>query len=493
MIRLFDSFTRRKVDLEPRVAGEIGMYLCGPTVQNSPHVGHARSAVAFDVVRRYLAASGFHVTYVRNVTDIDDKIIERARELGRTPVEVAAQYSKEYDDAVTALGVMPPSIKPRVTEHIPEIVQLVERLVASGAAYPVDGDVYYRVASFQDYGKLSGQPQGELLAGARVEVDVRKESPLDFALWKAAKPGEPSWPSPWGQGRPGWHIECSAMCAKHLGESFEIHAGGKDLVFPHHENEIAQSQAAFGPGTFAHYWMHNGFVNLNDVKMSKSLGNVFLVSELLERNAGEAIRLYLLQTHYRSPISFEVIGDKHPVFPGVDEAERRLEYLYLTLTRLDDLGELPSAAGVAIVPEAERFLGALRAGMDDDFNTAVALAEISEAARLANKLLDEPKGMAKDVRRATLARLRADLRTGGAALGLLQDTPAVFLDGRRTRLASARGIDPSAVTARITEREDARRSKNYARADEIRNDLRGQGIEIMDGPRGSSWRIVDSL
>ena len=351
-IRLFDSFHKRKVDFVPTVPGRASLYLCGPTVQAAPHIGHARSGIAFDVVRRYLGWSGLEVTFVRNITDIDDKIIRKAAERGVPPEQHAREFTAEYQRAMLGVGNLPPDHEPKVTESIEDIVALIERLVAAGKAYPSGGDVYYAVESFPDYGKLWGQSIDELRAGARVEVDEDKRNPLDFALWKGAKPGEPKWPSPWGEGRPGWHIECSAMILRVLGERFDIHAGGKDLVFPHHENEIAQSQGALGPGSFARYWMHNGFVNFNDEKMSKSLGNVFLVTDMLERYDGESIRLFMVQTHYRSPINFEVAEkDGRPQFPGLDEAERRLDYFYTTLARLDDVVAGAPDAG-AVIPEA---------------------------------------------------------------------------------------------------------------------------------------------
>jgi cysteinyl-tRNA synthetase len=455
-------------------------------------VGHARSAIAFDVVRRYLAWSGLEVTFVRNITDIDDKIIRKAAERGVSPEQHARELTAEYQKQMLAVGNLPPDAEPRVTESIDDIIALIERLVAAGKAYAAGGDVYYSVESFADYGKLSGQSIEDLRAGARVEIGEEKRNPLDFALWKAAKPGEPRWPSPWGEGRPGWHIECSAMILRVLGERFDIHGGGKDLVFPHHENEIAQSQGALGPGSFARYWMHNGFVNFNDEKMSKSLGNVFLVSDMLQRYDGESIRLFMVQTHYRSPINFEVVEkDGKPQFPGLDEAERRLDYFYSTLARIDDAGVGAPAPG-EVIPEAEKLIPGVHAAMEDDFNTAVALAELGEAARAANKLLDDPRAVAKDVRRRSLARLGADLRAAGVgALGLLGQNPRDFLHARRARIAAVRGLDVARVEARLAERDAARKQREFTRADAIRAELRELGVEIMDTPRGADWRLND--
>ncbi len=490
-IRLFDSFQKRKVDLVPLTPGKVSMYLCGPTVQAAPHVGHARSMIAFDVVRRYLSWAGFEVTFIRNITDIDDKIIRKAAERGVPPAQHAREYADEYRAQMLGVGNLAPSVEPLVTESIADIIGIIERLIERGKAYASGGDVYYAVDSFPAYGALSGQSIDELRAGARIDVAEQKRNPLDFALWKAAKPGEPWWESPWGRGRPGWHIECSAMILRTVGEKLDIHAGGKDLVFPHHENEIAQSQGALGADSFARYWMHNGFVNFNDEKMSKSVGNVFLVSDMRQRYDGETIRLFMVQTHYRSPINFDVVEkDDRVVFPGLDEAERRLDYFYTTLQRLDDAGA--ALEDGPVIPEAERLIPAIHAAMEDDFNSAVAIAELGEAARAANKLLDDPKSAAKDVRRRSLARLRRDLRdAAGGALGLLTQEPRDFLHARRARLARARGLDVAAVETRLGEREAARRAKDFAQADAIRTELRERGIEVMDTPRGAEWRIND--
>ncbi|OGL00429.1 MAG: cysteine--tRNA ligase, partial [Candidatus Rokubacteria bacterium RIFCSPHIGHO2_02_FULL_69_13] len=302
-IKVFNTLTRKKEELVPLRPGEIRMYVCGVTVYDLSHIGHGRSALAFDVIRRYLRYRGYEVRFIRNFTDVDDKIIKRAHEEGVPPGELAERYIEEYRKDMAALGILPADVEPKATDHIPQMIKLIERLVAKGVAYPLDGDVYFEVKRFPRYGRLSGKNLEELQAGARVEVDERKRDPLDFALWKASKEGEPAWPSPWGPGRPGWHIECSAMSMQYLGESFDIHAGGEDLVFPHHENEIAQSEAATGR-PFVRYWIHNGFVNLGAEKMSKSLGNVLTLKELLRHHEPEALRFYLLGTHYRNPLDF---------------------------------------------------------------------------------------------------------------------------------------------------------------------------------------------
>jgi cysteinyl-tRNA synthetase len=491
-IRLYDSLQKRKVDFVPRTPGKVGMYLCGPTTYDSAHLGHARAAISFDVVRRAFLWLGYDVTFVRNVTDIDDNVIKRAAERGEDPLALSRRLAVEYNRDMEALGVMPPDVEPFVTEHIAPIIELVQKLVDDGKAYESEGSVYFSVETFPGYGKLSGQSIEDLLSGARVEVDERKRAPGDFALWKAAKPGEPSWDSPWGKGRPGWHIECSAMSKTHLGVAFDLHGGGKDLIFPHHENEIAQSQAAFGEDSFAHYWMHNGFLNFNDEKMSKSLGNFFTVGEVRARYDGEAIRFYLLAHHLRSPIGFEVVEkDGQPSFPDLEQAERRLEYFYVTLRRLAEFNAAGAApTDGAVVDGADALVPAVREALMDDFNTPVAVAALGEAAKLANKLLDEGKGIPKDVRRRSLRALERDLRdVGQRALGILARDPAQFLIDRRGRLAARRRIDVAAVEHLMAARTAARAAKDFARADGLRDELAALGVEVLDTPRGAEWRV----
>jgi cysteinyl-tRNA synthetase len=504
-IVLYDTLERKKVELVPIEPGRVRMYVCGPTVYNYVHLGNGRPYVFFDVVARHLRARGYQVTYARNLTDVDDKIIKRAAELGEDFTALTARFTAEYHRDMAALGNLPPDVEPTVTGHIPEIIAIIERLIANGCAYASDGDVYFSVASFPSYGRLSGQPLDALQAGARVEVGEKKRAPLDFALWKAAKPGEPSWPSPWGPGRPGWHIECSAMAARQLGERFDLHGGGVDLTFPHHENERAQSLGALGEGAFAKYWMHNGFVNWNGNKISKSdeaarvlFDRAFRLRVLVERYGGETIRLFLLGTHYRNPINFEVVleGDDPKTaplaFPGLDEAERRLAYGYTTMQRLEEALAVGKPAGPGpIAPEAERWLETMRAALDDDFNTAEALAAHGEALALANRVLDGKYDAPKDVRRRTLERLHADLELAAAELGLLEADPATWLAAHRDRRCRARDIDVAFVDAKIAERASARAAKDFARADALRAELAAAGVEIMDGPRGTTWRVAD--
>jgi cysteinyl-tRNA synthetase len=493
-LRLYDSLRRHKVDFEPVTAGKVSMYLCGPTTYDDAHIGHAYSAICFDIIRRSLGWLGFQVCFVRNITDVDDKIIKRANERGEDWNELASRFADAYNRDMAAMGLAAPDIEPRVSTHIAEVVALTTLLVEAGKAYPIGGDVYYSVESFADYGKLSGQSIDDLRSGARVEVDQRKRSPLDFALWKAAKPDEPAWDSPWGKGRPGWHIECSAMTGKHLGETFDIHAGGKDLIFPHHENEIAQSQGAHGAGTFARYWLHNGFLNFSGEKMSKSIGNVFGCQQIVAAVGGEAMRLFTASHHYRSPVNFEVVTEEgSPRFKDLEAVDRRLDYFYTTLKRLDDFLAVGKEPGDGpVVSEAERLVPAAHEGLCDDFNAPVVIAALGEAARMANKLLDEPKGVAKDVRRRSLRRLSADIRdVAQGALGLLVQSPSAFLADRRQRLASRRGIDAARIGELLADRTQARKSKDFARADELRELIHEMGVEVLDTPAGADWKVIE--
>jgi cysteinyl-tRNA synthetase len=491
-LRIHDTRGGKKVALEPLEPGKIGIYSCGITVYDLCHVGHARMMVAFDVIVRHLRASGYAVRFVRNVTDVDDKIIRKAEAEKRSAAEVARDFTEKMHADLAALDVRPADVEPRATEHIAEVIDIIRRLEERGLAYPAEGDVYYAVAGFPRYGQLSGQSTEDLRSGARIEVGEQKHSPLDFALWKAAKPGEPSWESPWGPGRPGWHIECSAMAHRYLGEPFDIHGGGADLIFPHHENEIAQSEGAFGERRFARHWLHSGMVNFAGEKMSKSLGNVVTIRAIAALHDLEALRLVFLGVHYRSPVGFEVARDAsgRPEYPDLEEAEKRLEYFYTTLQKL---AALPSAAEEedgAVVAPADKTLASFQEAMDDDFNTAAALGHLSDAFLLANRLIDEPQSAAKDVRRRTLARLRRDLRKCGDTLGIFQRDPSVFLTARRDRLCVRRGIDKARVEGLIQDRAAARAAKDFARADEIRKALRAEGIELMDGPTGTTWRVV---
>jgi cysteinyl-tRNA synthetase len=499
VIRLYDTAQRDKVDLQPREEGKIGIYVCGPTVYDQCHVGHARCYVAFDVVVRHLRSRGYTVSYVRNLTDVDDKIINRAAELGEEPIELSARFTRAFHEDMQALGNGEPDVEPKVSQHIEEIVRLIERILASGHAYEVEGDVYFDVDSFRDYGALSRRNLDDLRAGARVDVDERKRNPLDFALWKAAKPGEPSWGSPWGAGRPGWHIECSAMSSRYLGDSFDIHGGGMDLIFPHHENEIAQSRAVTGPDSFARFWMHNGFINVRtdqneEEKMSKSLGNFFTIQEVLTRHEPEALRLFLLGTHYRKPVTFEVERSESGSarYVSLEDAERRLAYTYTTLSRVGQALATGKAPGPGdLLAPAGDFVDRFDAALDDDFNTAAALGLTSELLTLANKLLDRPKSASKDVRRRTLSSILDHFAHVHRTIGVFGQDPAAFLEQRRAKLCETRGIDPAEVERLIAQRTAARKDKDFTRADAIRQQLAQRSVELMDGPTGTTWRVEE--
>ncbi len=461
MLKIYNDLTRRKEPFRPLVEGKVGMYVCGMTVYDLCHLGHARVMVVFDVVYRYLKASGYQVHYVRNITDIDDKIINRANERGEPFGELTERFIQAMHEDSEALGVLPPDEEPRATAHIGEIIDMVQRLIDRGHAYVADnGDVYFAVKSFPGYGKLSGKSIEDLQSGARVEVGEVKRDPLDFALWKSVKPGEPAWNSPWGEGRPGWHIECSAMSTCCLGDTFDIHGGGADLSFPHHENEIAQSEGATGK-PFVKYWMHNGFVRINDEKMSKSLGNFFTVREILQRYRPEEVRYFILTSHYRSPLNYD---EEH-----LKNARGALARFY---TALRGLPEAQAGGGGEF---AERF----RASMDDDFNTPGALAVLFDLVREINRSRDS------DPQRA--AALGALLKELGGVLGLLQDDPEAWLRGEGQ---DEEGLGEEQIEAMIQQRLDARKNRDWAEADRIRDSLKEQGILLEDGPDGTTWRRV---
>ncbi|MCF7977173.1 MAG: cysteine--tRNA ligase [Chromatiaceae bacterium] len=462
MLHIHNSLTRRKAPFQPIEPGKVRMYVCGMTVYDYCHLGHARVLVVFDVIYRWLMRSGFDVTYVRNITDIDDKILARAAENGEAFGELTERFIGAMHEDAAALGILPPADEPRATAHIDEIVAMIQRLIENGHAYAADnGDVYYAVASFPGYGRLSGKDPKDLRAGARVEVDEAKRDPLDFALWKAAKPGEPAWAAPWGEGRPGWHIECSAMSTCRLGNHFDIHGGGADLQFPHHENEIAQSEGATGE-PFVNVWIHNGFVRVNDEKMSKSLGNFFTVREILERYQPEEVRYFILSSHYRSPLNYD---DSQ-----LDGARAALSRLYTALRGL------PAAAADAAGGEQarERFTAA----MDDDFNTPEALAVLFDLAREINRLRDTDPPVA--------AGLGAELRELAGVLGLLEQDPDAYLRGEGAARTS--GPSDAEIEALIAARAEARRARNFAEADRLRDQLQAAGIQLEDGAGGTTWR-----
>jgi cysteinyl-tRNA synthetase len=475
-MRIYNTLTNAKERFEPQVPGEVGIYVCGPTVYDSCHVGHARSVVVFDVVVRYLRAMGYRVTYVRNFTDVDDKIINRANTVGMDSLELADNYIREFHRDMDALNVMRADREPRVTEHIDDIIGIVKLLVDKKAAYLADGDVFFAVETFKEYGKLSGRKLADMVAGSRIEINVNKRNPFDFVLWKSAKPGEPSWPSPWGDGRPGWHIECSAMSNRFLGETFDIHGGGKDLIFPHHENEIAQSEAAHGK-PFARYWMHNGFVNIDNQKMSKSLNNFLMIKDMLKSCHPETIRLFLLSSHYRSPIDF---SDQN-----LKEAEKALEKIYGVLKRLEEeAGVSPSDP----VSPAGDYWQAFCEAMDDDFNTAKGIGVLFGMVKEANRIVDETGRSSRAD--GGVMTLTADLMRIGGILGILQQPWRTFFEERSISRFRNLAIDNQTINALVAERTAARKNKDWQRADEIRGQLEQAGIILEDKADGTHWKVA---
>ena len=458
-MHIYNTLTRRKEPFKPLVDGKVSMYVCGMTVYDYCHLGHARVMVAFDVITRYLRHRGYDVTYVRNITDIDDKILKRAEENGEPIDALTERMIAAMHEDEARLNVLPPSQEPRATRHIDDIIAMIETLIDKGFAYAAaNGDVYYRVRKFTDYGKLNNRQLDDMRSGARVDVDVHKEDPLDFVLWKAAKPGEAHWHSPWGDGRPGWHIECSAMSTCCLGDTFDIHGGGPDLTFPHHENEIAQSEAATGK-TYVNTWMHAGAVRVNQEKMSKSLGNFFTIRDVLAEHDPEVVRYLLVASHYRSAINYSA--------DSLVEARKSLTRLY---TALDGVNADEQAAAS---DAAERFTAA----MDDDFNTPIALAALFDLARDLNR--------AKSAQPAEAPRLAGELKRLAGVLGLLQQTPQTFLKGAQQQVA----LSEEEIEAKIAERQAAKGSKDFARADAIRDELAALGIILKDSREGTTWGI----
>lgn len=490
MLRIYNTLSGKKEPFDPLVPKTVRMYVCGVTVYDYCHIGHARSAFVFDVIRRYLEYSGYRVEFVKNFTDVDDKIIKRAHEQGVSCDQVTARFIQAYYDDMGKLGVRPASIEPKATEHMADIVRLIETLIAKGFAYQVNGDVYFEVAKYPDYGRLSKRRLDDLQAGARVDVDERKRHPMDFALWKSAKPGEPAWPSPWGEGRPGWHIECSAMSIRHLGETFDIHGGGMDLIFPHHENEIAQSCGATGR-EFARYWIHNGFVQINQEKMSKSLGNFFTIREIFEKSewskevTGEMLRYFLLSTHYHGPLDF---SDQ-----ALKEAKNALNGFYDLFARLAESGGT-AQADQELSQATDRCRVAFRTAMDDDFNTPAAIAVLQGLRNDVNKLLE--RGLSVEARK----KAREEFRSIGHVLGLFQldrwQFNVIGLGGTLTASSSVKGhlhvttgLTDAEIEQKLSERNEARKRKDFKKSDEIRKELGAQGIIIEDKPDGTSrWK-----
>ncbi|HET8577933.1 MAG TPA: cysteine--tRNA ligase [Methylomirabilota bacterium] len=472
-IKIFNTLSRRKDEFVPLVVGQARIYVCGVTVYDLCHIGHARSAIVFDVIRRHLLFRGFNVTFVRNYTDVDDKIIRRANEEGVTAQEISERYIAAYRTDMAALGVLPGDQEPKATEHITPMIALIERLIRKDMAYTVDGDVYFEVRRFSPYGRLSGKNLEELRSGARVEVDERKRDPLDFALWKASKPGEPAWDAPWGPGRPGWHIECSAMSMQYLGEGFDIHGGGEDLIFPHHENEIAQSEAATGK-PFVRYWIHNGFVNLGSEKMSKSLGNTLTIRDMVRRHDPEAIRLYLLQMHYRHPLEFsdERIGE-------AAKGLGRLRALKDEADKIASKGTPGPGPDHGLFDDTAEHRSRFEAAMDDDFNTPQAIGVLFDFARLLYT-----------------ARDQVAQGTAGAGAFLMGVSELVTLARVLGLLEQERRAEPvvdAQLKARIDSlvylRQEARKRRDFAEADRLRDELAAMGVTLVDTRDGTTWKI----
>ncbi|MGA3086394.1 MAG: cysteine--tRNA ligase [Thermodesulfobacteriota bacterium] len=490
-LRIYNSQSKQKELFVPLNPPKVGIYVCGVTVYDSCHIGHARSMVVFDVMVRYLRLKGFQVTYVRNFTDIDDKIINRAQEEKEDPKTLADKFIKEFEDDMKALGVLSPDVEPRATLHMKEITSLVQKLIDQNVAYVVDGDVYFAVEKFPAYGALSNRSLEEMQAGARIEVDPRKHHPMDFALWKKGKPGEPVWDSPWGPGRPGWHIECSAMSSCYLGETFDIHGGGKDLIFPHHENELAQSMAVSGK-PLARYWVHNGFVTIQGEKMSKSLGNFLTIQEMVRRFHPEAIRLLLFSRQYRTPLDY---SDQ-----AMQEAQMGLHRLYTLLKDLEHPEDRLQMKGhQALTPElvqetkdaVNRFKENFEGAMEDDFNTAQAIGHMYELARQLNRMMDtvrpkEIKSLADQFERAA-----GLFKQYGQILGILILPPQAFLEQEQARLLEKKGLSAEAIERLIAERNQARHEKDWVKADDLREQLIGMNILIQDSPRGTIWQIEE--
>ncbi|XP_019174009.1 PREDICTED: cysteine--tRNA ligase, chloroplastic/mitochondrial isoform X1 [Ipomoea nil] len=482
---LYNTMSKEKELFKPKIPGKVGMYVCGVTAYDLSHIGHARVYVCFDVLYRYLKHLGYEVNYVRNFTDVDDKIIARANELEEDPISLSRRYCEEFLLDMTYLHCLPPSVEPRVSDHMPQIINMIQQILDNGCAYRINGDVYFSVDKFPEYGKLSGRKLEDNRAGERVAVDTRKKNPADFALWKSAKDGEPFWESPWGPGRPGWHIECSAMSATYLGYSFDIHGGGMDLIFPHHENEIAQSCAACNKSAIS-YWMHNGFVNIDSEKMSKSLGNFFTIRQVIDIYHPLALRLFLMGTHYRSPINYTIAQ--------LESASDRVFYIYQTLydceivlTQHDGSSRkdsVPSGTAGCI----EKFENELLISVSDDLHTPVALAAMSDPLKMMNDLLHTRKGKKQELRMESLAALEKTLRSSLTLLGLMPSSYSEALQQLREKALKRAKLTEDQVFHKIEERASARKNKEYERSDAIRKELAVLGIALMDNPEGTTWR-----
>lgn len=479
MIKVYNTLTRKKQEFVPQEPGKVGIYVCGVTPYNHPHIGNARPFVTWDVIKRYFRNRGYEVKHIQNFTDMDDKIIKAANTEGVEASVISERYIAGYFEAMDRLNVQRADLYPKVTEHIPDIIDMVQRLIDRGFAYELEGDVYFSVEKFPEYGKLSGRKLEDMQAGARVEVDRRKHNPMDFALWKSAKIGEPFWESPWGKGRPGWHIECSAMSRKYLGETFDFHGGGSDLIFPHHENEIAQSQCCCGNyHSFARYWLHNGFITIDNEKMSKSLNNFITVPDILKHYPGEVVRFFILRTHYRSPLDF---------------SEERIKEAQAGLIRLrtayDNGMELlgcqgSSEAAADLADTADRALADFYEAMDDDFNTALAIGYMFTLAKEINTYANEVINKGADFDKVHFGRLMEVYKAMAGIIGIFEGSLEMPAE------ENAAAISAEKIEALIAERADAKKARNWSRADEIRDDLKEQGIILEDSAAGTRWKRI---
>jgi cysteinyl-tRNA synthetase len=490
-LRLYNTVSKKKEAFTPVRGNHVSIYVCGITAYDLSHVGHARAAIVFDAVVRYLRHKGYVVTYARNYTDLDDKIIKRSQDEGVPAHEIAERYIQEFEKDMKALGVLTPDFQPRATQYIGQMIETIKRLLGKGNAYQVDNDVYYAVDTFPEYGKLSHRKPEELMVGSRVEVDERKRNPLDFALWKGTKPGEPWWESPWGKGRPGWHIECSVMSTSQLGIPLDIHGGGKDLIFPHHENEIAQAEGAYGK-PFVRYWMHNGFVNINKEKMSKSLGNFLTIREILKLQHPEVLRLFLLSKHYRSPLDYS---------PDImTEMENSLRRLYQTLARIDGmqkkfpLVQLPgtglSDREKELVSKADTLRERFTEALDDDFNTALAIGYLFDLVTSINRVLGDSDDLPGKTTLACLVKARDELKRAAGILGMLEIEPADFFALKKEKALQEAKVDLAQIERLVAERTQARQEKNWARADEIKERLKKWNVILEDRSDGTTWRVA---
>lgn len=475
MLKVYNTLTRKKEEFVPQEEGKVGIYVCGVTPYNFPHIGNARPFVTWDVIKRYLKAKGYEVKHIQNFTDMDDKIIKAANTEGVSWQTITERYIKGYFDSIDALNVQRANLYPKVTEHMEDIINMVQRLIDRGYAYEMEGDVYFRVEKDHDYGKLSGRKLEDMMAGARVEVDNRKENPMDFALWKSAKPGEPSWESPWGQGRPGWHIECSVMSLKYLGDTFDFHGGGSDLIFPHHENEIAQSQCCCGDHhSFAQYWLHNGFITIDNEKMSKSLNNFITVPDILKLYPGEVVRFFILRTHYRSPLDFS--EDR------IKEAQAGLVRLKTAYDRGQELlkQEGNSDADAAMAEAAAKAMDDFYEAMDDDFNTALAIGYMFTLSKEINTYVNDVVNKGKAFDKKHFGQLMDVYGKMAEIIGIFESS---------LEMPAAEGeMAAEEIEALIAERAEAKKAKNWARADEIRDSLKEQGIILEDSAAGTTWK-----